>query len=149
MCFANSGWIKTPILRYHSQDRKMDKRYFLDKLLKNRPSVFERYSYDLLPATFKAHDKISIECYEHGVFEQKACAHLFSAGCPECGKARIGELSNKLRLVYRYWLRINGELRVFKNILAICREFKIKTTRDPKEVIDIVREMVGDLTVLF
>lgn len=67
----------------------MDKQYFLDKLTKTRPSVFEAYSYDLLPLEFKAHDKIAIECYEHGVFYQKAGAHLFSAGCPECGRRKV------------------------------------------------------------
>ena len=66
----------------------MDKQYFLNKLARDRPSVFKTYNYDLLPATFFAHDKIAVECYEHGVFYQKACSHLFSAGCPECGQQK-------------------------------------------------------------
>lgn len=69
----------------------MNKQYFLDKLIRDRPSVFENYNYDFLPPEFKAHDKIAIDCYKHGVFYQKACSHLFSAGCPECSKERVAQ----------------------------------------------------------
>lgn len=64
----------------------MDKQLFLKKLSINRPSVFESYNYDLLPVTFKASDKIPIECIHHGIFYQTAVTHLQKTGCPECGK---------------------------------------------------------------
>src|ERR1035437_5430091 len=64
----------------------MDKQYFINKLSINRPTNFEKYNYDLLPETFKAFDKLSIECFKHGIFNQNAGSHLFGQGCPDCGK---------------------------------------------------------------
>ena len=64
----------------------MNKDYFLKRLEVNRPNIFESCSYDSLPETFSAHDKVPIDCYKHGVFHQKAYAHLQGRGCPECGK---------------------------------------------------------------
>lgn len=66
----------------------MDKQYFLDKLAQKKPEAFKAYSYDLLPQSFSSHDKIPIECYVHGIFEQTACSHLFSAGCSKCAIER-------------------------------------------------------------
>lgn len=34
-----------------------------------------------------ANEKVSIGCPEHGMFNQRAYAHLKGAGCPECGAA--------------------------------------------------------------
>lgn len=64
----------------------MNKQYFLKKLSINKPSVFQQYSYDLLPDTFGCFDKITIECFKHGIFNQKVSQHLLGQGCPECGR---------------------------------------------------------------
>ncbi len=64
----------------------MDKQYFLTRLAANKPSFLERYSYDLLPAEFNIRDELAIVCNIHGLFHQKAIGHLYSSGCPVCGR---------------------------------------------------------------
>jgi hypothetical protein len=64
----------------------VNKDYFLKKLSINRPSVFESYNYDHLPAIFLAHDVVPIECYQHGLFYQKAYGHMQGSGCQICGQ---------------------------------------------------------------
>lgn len=66
----------------------MDKEYFLKRLNATNPLKLQTYSYDHLPETFLATDKVPIECLKHGIFYQKVCSHLFSSGCPECGKEK-------------------------------------------------------------
>lgn len=73
----------------------MDKHFFLKRLSINRPLVFTQYNYEFLPNNFKATDTIEIECYKHGLFRQKAAAHLFSSGCPTCAIEKNG-LSSRL-----------------------------------------------------
>lgn len=69
----------------------MNKQYFLDRLIRIRPDNFKVYNYGLLPETFTAHDKIQIECYKHGIFNQKAYSHLSGKNCPECSIVRVAE----------------------------------------------------------
>lgn len=48
--------------------------------------------YDYTPTVYtKNADKIKIRCPKHGIFEQEANSHLLGAGCPECGKEKIGQ----------------------------------------------------------
>jgi len=63
----------------------MNKQYFMKRLAVSHPMATDNYSYDMLPDTFLAHDKLPITCYQHGVFYQKACTHLLGSGCPSCG----------------------------------------------------------------
>lgn len=49
----------------------MDKQSFLEKLKRKHPSTFESNSYELLPETFLAHDKIEIVCSIHGKYTRK------------------------------------------------------------------------------
>jgi len=63
----------------------MNKRYFIDKLTRNKPTNLELYNYDLLPPTFLHNDKLPINCKKHGLFYQTAYNHLFGSECPDCG----------------------------------------------------------------
>ena len=68
----------------------MDKHFFLERLIIKRPSVFTQYNYEFLPDKFLTTDYITIECYRHGLFKQKAYGHLAGAGCYKCGAAKRG-----------------------------------------------------------
>lgn len=116
----------------------MDKQYFLDKLIRTRPSVFETYNYDLLPLNFKAHDKIAIECYRHGVFHQTAGTHLFSAGCPNCGNEKNGERS-----------RLTTGDFICKSEAKFGKKFSYSKTKYVKKGIDltITCPVHGDITI--
>lgn len=85
----------------------MNKEYFLKRLGTLRPSAFQDYSYELLPESFLAHDKIPIECHHHGVFYQKAYSHLNGQGCQACGRA----LSDKNRRLTIDDFIINSQAR--------------------------------------
>lgn len=63
----------------------MDKQFFLDRVAKSRKDFLSRYSYDLLPASFKGVDKIVVECRRHGAFTISAYQHLYGHGCSACG----------------------------------------------------------------
>lgn len=69
----------------------MDKEHFLKRILFNKPTAFEQYNYDSLPATFLATDLIPIECCKHGLFHQKACSHLLGSGCSKCWQEQRGD----------------------------------------------------------
>ncbi len=58
---------------------------FLEKILAIKPDNFKNYSYQSLPESFTAHEKITINCNIHGEFKQKAYTHLAGAGCRLCG----------------------------------------------------------------
>ena len=62
----------------------MKKVDFLAKLEVKQPRLFNFYNYDELPSEFNSHDKISIKCPDHGIFEQKAYSHSNGQGCLEC-----------------------------------------------------------------
>ena len=64
----------------------MDKHFFLERLIIKRPSVFTQYNYEYLPDKFLATDYITIECYRHGPFAQRADSHLYGSGCIICNK---------------------------------------------------------------
>lgn len=66
----------------------MDKQHFLNRIGSINSTNFEKYNYDLLPETFKANDKLPIECIIHGVFYQKYISHLYNQGCPTCGRIK-------------------------------------------------------------
>lgn len=66
----------------------MNKEYFFKRLELKQPEVLSQYHYDSVPETFLAHDKLPIKCLEHGMFYQKACAHLNGQGCPACGRLK-------------------------------------------------------------
>lgn len=64
----------------------MKRDEFLNKLRNKNPENLNKYDYSKLPETFlSGSEKIIIKCKKHGDFEQLPSAHLFGAGCPECG----------------------------------------------------------------
>ena len=89
----------------------MNKEYFFKRLAVNQPSALESYSYDLLPVTFLAHDKIPIICHLHGVFYQKAYSHLSGQGCSICGevKCRNGRAHSTEEFVFKSMSRFGNK----------------------------------------
>lgn len=71
----------------------MNKQYFLDRAYFNNSSIFEKYSYDLVPDSFLAHDLLLITCFKHGDFQQKAYSHMSGKGCHKCYYEIIGKSS--------------------------------------------------------
>lgn len=69
----------------------MEKEHFLKRLSISKPSAFQTNNYDLLLASFKAVDKIPIQCLKHGVFYQTAISHLSGQDCPTCGRLKCDD----------------------------------------------------------
>jgi hypothetical protein len=85
----------------------MDKDCFLKRLRINRPSVFEVYSYDFLPATFRSTDKISVNCFKHGIFNPIASNHLCVGGCPICARTNLTTEEFIFKSVSKFGNRFN------------------------------------------
>lgn len=63
----------------------MNKSYFLERVLLKRPEALDKYSYEKIPETFHATDKVAITCKKHGLFYQRASTHAAGIGCMQCG----------------------------------------------------------------
>lgn len=70
----------------------MNKESFLKKLEAKQPLAIKSFNYDLLPETFEYNTEIQIQCSIHGVFLQKAYAHLSKATCRSCWLDKKGNL---------------------------------------------------------
>lgn len=116
----------------------MNKSYFLDSVLLKRPTALRDYSYDLLPDTFLAIDKIPIVCKTHGVFYQRAYAHSSGVGCMKCSIVKNGLRS-----------RLTTEDFISKSIQRYGDRFDYsKTVYSGKEAkLTITCKLHGDFTM--
>lgn len=60
-----------------------DNLYFIEKA-----SKIHNNKYEYVAIYEKAHSLIDIECKKHGIFKQKANAHLNGQGCPKCNTSK-------------------------------------------------------------
>lgn len=54
----------------------------------------DRYNYSQVQYQ-ASYTKVSIECKEHGLFEQQPGHHISGSGCPTCGSKKAGESNKK------------------------------------------------------
>lgn len=106
----------------------MKKVDFLAKLEVKQPRLFNFYNYDELPSEFNSHDKISIKCPDHGIFEQKAYSHGNGQGCLECYRVSrstgLDEFLQKARAIHgeRYNYDKVKYLNSYTKIIITCKE---------------------------
>lgn len=75
---------------------KLDTEEFI---LRSNIKHGQKYNYDKVTYN-TAHDKVLIECNEHGFFLQKAYVHMSGSGCPICKESK-GERKIRKKLTHR------------------------------------------------
>ena len=75
------------------------KRYTLEEI-KSIGTILHSGKYIYLSITKEGRTKVSIQCPDHGVFEQSATSHMRGKGCRQCSQERIGKKNRRLFAEY-------------------------------------------------
>jgi hypothetical protein len=75
------------------------KRYTLEEIT-SIGKILHSGKYVYLSITKEGRTVVSIQCPDHGVFEQSATSHMSGKGCRRCSQERIGEKNRRLFAEY-------------------------------------------------
>jgi len=98
-------------------NRKLNTEIFIEKAKKTHGEKFD-YSNSIYIGAF---DKVKINCYKHGIFEQLASKHLSGDGCQICGGSTN---SNKEEFVFKS-KKIHGETYIYDKVTYINNKTKV------------------------
>lgn len=86
-CYEHGKWEVTP--QVHLMGKGCPKCAMMDtQKFINRAEVVHNKKYSYLTTNYtKAREKLEIGCPIHGIFTQRASAHLEGQGCPKCGNS--------------------------------------------------------------
>lgn len=76
---------------------KRSKQKLLDRFVeKAKIKHGDKYDYSKV-VYIQGEDKVTIVCPEHGDFVQRRALHLYSSGCPQCGRKKLKQCQPKTR----------------------------------------------------
>lgn len=117
---------KTPITFYQigcnfCNGKTMGKKKYSNEYFLSKAKLIHGDRYDYSLVEYKGNnEKIKIICYNHGLFEQTASAHINAkSGCPECktskGEEQIGIFLNKnhINYIFQHQVKINNSYHYF------------------------------------
>lgn len=120
-----SGCPKCAVIKVHNDCKKTTEKFIDDANLIHR----NKYCY-LLTEYINCKLKVKIECFIHGIFEQRPNDHLNGEGCPECGLEKIinnitlstEEFIKRANLIHNnfYDYSITNYVNAHKKIKIIC-----------------------------
>lgn len=102
-------------------------QYTTEKFVESAIAVHgDKYDYSITNYT-TANDKVKITCTEHGIFEQRANAHISGQGCPQCGDEQIAKQksSNKEEFVQKA-IQCHGNKYNYDEVVYIRSHLKVK-----------------------
>lgn len=117
----------------------------------------KKYNYDFVDYK-NIHEKIKIDCYKHGIFEQTSGSHLAGNGCPDCSpsigysKSKYVEYCNKTNgKTHLYLISCNNDNESFYKV-GIAKDGALHRFRSRSKLpydFNIIKEVYGSAALIW